>query len=1538
MRSNTFIKYIASLLIFVGSHLSYSQQVVTHSMTFSSGTQNMWGPSFSPFTINQTINLFEVSWNETFSTGNAGIVNILGANFGAAVNGHFNGTIGSNFYIQGFTTGDVSVDYPIDVVLDMPTDLTYDQGDTVQINTSYTVDTSSYSLVTNYPNVGEIGLDIYFQLGAELSAQLCAFGCFTFPVIPNFNTGMQTINVFKADNTGIGFFGVNGGPMLYNYAAQLTTSDIPGDPLGGYGLTATLSIPDVSTTDGLSGYDLSACGESSYLEMTLEIFKLLSNIPYPPPVTPIGPILANLSGSYGVPLGVGNYEAEFTWNFLSALFKMEVFNKQCFDFKPKIYGKYEFPIAVEYEVLDASGSSLANGTSSIVNIEIGHNIKYKFPCYFEDIDIVSTYSIDGQFSNHTYDSIAFSFEMSAFEFSLVFPSIQITPAIYVPEICISIPYPCPTWSSPWKWCSYTACTPAFTIPAVNSGALNFDIGPLWEYILPLGSIKYDWFNQTWALEGFSEFTFPSFRMSASPLSIVNSFIDVACYGGNDGSIDITTSAISPALPYTYTWTNGQTIQDISSLPAGPYDVSVIDANNCQLFTGATIQEPQQPLSISIVKTDKKCNGAANDGAIDALIQGGTAPYTYAWSNGATTEDVAGLNVGTYTLTVTDSKLCTENVPVTIEQPNVLGQVGAITNVNCKNDADGIIQVDVFGGTLPYSYAWAGPSSYSASTEDINGLSGGTYSLTTTDGNGYVNTQPYNVTEPATLISLSSTKVDVNCKNDSTGSIDLSVVGGTPGYFFKWSNGQGVVLPYQTEDLTNIPADSYTVTVTDSKGCTEQLTEIVSEPLNEITSTETRVDINCFGDATGSIDPGIAGGTSPYTYAWSNGVTSAINNAIPAGTYDLIVTDFNGCTKNYSYTLTEPNAPLVLTLTGTDVNCFGDATGSITSTVSGGTSNYNYLWNNGATTQNVSNLIAGTYDLTVFDSKGCVAIQNTTINQPLAPISITSTFTDVDCFGNNSGAIDATVVGGTMPYNYQWSNGGSVIQSDTTEDLSNILADTYTLLVTDNKGCVESLSTTVSQPLAPVSITGIVDDVNCFGMNDGGIDITVQGGTTGYTFLWSNGATTEDVTGLISGAYSVTVTDFNGCSETASFDVAQPIAPISIATNPKDVNCTGGNDGWITSQVSGGTSPYSYSWSNGETTNDIYNLSAGNYTLTITDDQGCIAFSGAVVGEPAQALVVNTTITDVSCFGGNDGVVALTISGGVEPYYFNWGNQNEILLNNPSEILDSLYQGDYFIRVRDKNGCINEQTITVNEPPLFESSVIVSDLLCNGDSTGAIDLIYTGGTPLYTTVWSNGATTEDISNLSAGTYDYIGTDNMGCTVKGEVVVDEPTIIQITEQLIPVTCIDQSDAAIYISPYGGSIPYTFVWSNGETSQDIEGLKPGMYDVTITDDHGCAYVFNFDLIQVEDECLGVPNTFTPNGDNYNDTWMIRNIDLYPNATVKVFNRWGNELYSTEGEYVPWDGTHNGNALPSEVYYYIIVLDNGQDNKYTGTITIIR
>lgn len=1496
----------------------------------------MWGPSWDPVSINMTVPLFDVSWNESF--GFSAITNILGYDFGFGMSGSFSGTIGSEFKLQNFTTGEVEVNYPIDITLEMNQDLSYDPGDNVTIETSYALEPGT-ELNTMYPNAGEATLDLYFQMGASLSATLCAFGCVTFPIIPSFDTGLQNINIFTINENEITFFTFPGLDPMYEYSVfPLSTTMIPGDPLAEIGLEGTLDLPHVYTTDGISGLDLYACGggedpDSAYIQLSLNIFDLLGHLPY------VGEVLANLDGEEEFDLGVTT--ATVAWTFFGAFLNLDFHNKQCFDFKPKVYGRFDFPVAVDFTAYDPLGVISSTGTSSIINVQIGGRIDYKYPCYFTELNIEPTYSIDGQFRNHTYDSVALYLDMSAISFSLVIPSVEITPEITIPEICVPIPYPCPSWSCPWCWCTYTACTPSFTIPAVTSPAINWDLtdiglpDPVWEYTLDLTNFQYDWYDNTWALEGFEEYTMPEFTMIASPQIIAATQTDVNCYGQSTGAINVSITATSYDLstPYSYSWTSGQTTEDISSLPAGAYELITYDSHGCELFTGATILQPSQALAIGVVSVDKTCNGGADNGSVDITVTGGTAPYSYSWTNGANSEDISGLAPGVYSVTVTDFKGCSTVASATISQPTVLGQVAAVTDVNCNGGTDGAIAVDVFGGTLPYSYSW----NSGQNSEDLSSIAAGMYTLTITDGKACTSVASYPVAQPLLPVSLTISGVNVSCKGGSDGAVNVTTSGGTVGYNYEWSSSLGVVLPYTSEDINNIAAGTYFVIATDANGCSAQASQLISEPLQGIASNPTLVHINCFGQSTGSITSGISGGTPTYNYNWSNGASTANLTNVPAGVYTLTVTDFNGCVGNFTYTLTQPAAGLNLTLNGVNVKCFGESTGSVTSTITGGTQPYTYLWSNGAVTSNISNVPAATYDLTVTDNVGCTVNASQIISQPLAPLALTSVITNVDCNGNNSGAVDLSVTGGTAPYTYQWSNSASIILNTFVQDISAQYADSYTALVTDANQCQASLLSTITESASPLAITGVVNDVNCFGVNDGAIDITVTGGTTNYSYSWSNGALTEDVSAIIAGNYTVTVTDFNGCTNSATFSVVQPTTALTATLIPHDVLCNGDATGSIESSVSGGTMPYTYSWSNGAITEDIISIAAGPYSLTVTDAQGCTAFTGTVVNQPA-ALILTPTVTDALCFGNSDGQIVISVSGGEQPYYFSWGNQNDILLNNASETLDSLPAEDYFIRVRDKNNCIIEQYITVGQPALQQASFTTTDVLCFGDSTGIIDVTFTGGTMPFTNVWSDGQTTEDATGLGAGTYIFMGTDAQGCQVGDTATIYQPDLIEISYEITPLSCVDQSDAAIIVSPYGGTPAYSFNWSNGQTTQNAEGLVAGTYNLIITDNNTCSQSFDFEILTNGIECLDVPNTITPNGDNYNDTWILENIELYSNAVVKIFNKWGNEIYSSTGAYTPWDGTDNGNPLPSEVYYYIIKLNNPEDNQYTGTITIVR
>ena len=1532
MSKNNRTKFVFVFLVLIHGMLN-AQQTVVQTVPFASGPQNMWGPSFNPVSINMDVTLFETSWNESF--GFSAITSILGSSFGFGMNGNFSGTIGSSFSLHDFTTGEVEVDYPIDVTLTMNNDLSYDPGDQVTIATDYAVQPGA-SLETMYPNAGEATLDLYFEFGAGLSTTICVFGCITFPIIPSFNTGLQNLNILTVNENNISFFSYNGGTPLYSYDIfPLSTTMINNDPLGEYGFEGILDLPHVYTQDGINGQNLYACGggedpDSAYLTLSLNIFDLIGglDIPY------VSAFFGNLDGdeSFG--------PASVHWSFFSAFLILEIHNKQCFDFKPKVYGRFDFPIPVDYTAYSPTGAVTGSGTSAIINVQLGGQIDYKYPCYYNELEITPTYSIDGLFRNHTYDSLAIHFDMSAISFSLTIPAIVIIPEITIPAICIPIPYPCPSWSCPWCWCWYNLCTPAFTIPQIGTPAINFDLtdiglsDPVWEYSLPIADIQYDWVDLTWTLEGFDEYTMDKFSMIASPQSISHTQTNVLCFGGNNGAVNVTINATNYdiATPFAYSWTNGQTVEDLSSLTAGNYELSVYDAHGCQLFTGVAITEPTQELAVTYNLTDKSCNGGVNNGSIDLSVTGGTGAYTYSWNTGATTEDLSSLNVGNYSVTVTDANGCSKALSFTINQPLLLGQTGAITPVNCFAGTTGAIAVDVFGGSLPFTYSW----NSGQTTEDLSAIASGNYTLTITDANLCVSSALYQVTQPAAPLTLTISGTDVSCKGGANGTVNLTTAGGTSPYTYQWSSSAGAILPFTTEDLNNVVAGIYYVNAIDAKGCTAQANQLINQP-QSIAANATLTNINCFGQATGAINPGISGGTPAYTYNWSNGSNAPIITNVPAGAYTLNLTDLNGCVASYNYTLTQPASALNLSLSAINVKCFGQNTGSISSVVSGGTLPYAYLWNNGASTPGLNNLSAGNYALNVTDALGCQISMTQTITQPLAALALASTTTPVACYGANTGAVNLSVTGGTLPYAYQWSNGSSLIINTLSQDIANQYADTYTVLVTDGNGCQSNIASVITQPAAALYATGIVNDVNCFGQADGGIDVTSTGGTQPYTYSWSNSSVNQDLTGIASGAYALVVTDANGCVHASNYSVAQPNTALSATLSATDVICNGDSTGVVFSNVSGGTAPYTYTWSNGGTTPNIHLVPAAAYTLNVVDAQGCTAFTGAVVNQP-PALVLTPTITDASCYGAANGQIVLAITGGEQPYYFSWGNQNEILLNVESETISNIPAANYYIQIKDKNNCTIEQYILVGQPAMQTATVVVSDVLCFSESNGSIDLTYSGGTLPYTTSWGSGQVTEDISNLPVGYYTFTGTDAQGCLVQDTVYVDEPELIRITSEVIALSCINQVDAAININAFGGTAPYAYLWSNGQTTQNVSALNAGFFSLVVTDNNSCSQAFNFEILVNDNECLDIPNTITPNGDNYNDTWVIENLDLYSNATVKIFNKWGNEIYTSGQAYTPWDGTFNGNPLPSEVYYYIIELNNSEENKYTGTLTIIR
>ena len=970
-----------------------------------------------------------------------------------------------------------------------------------------------------------------------------------------------------------------------------------------------------------------------------------------------------------------------------------------------------------------------------------------------------------------------------------------------------------------------------------------------------------------------------------PAAIGTSFtkVDVLCKGNASGSIDLTPSG--GTAPYTYTWSNGSTTQDVFSLTAGNYSVTVRDASNCSVVVNVTIDEPATVLDLTGVVSDVSCNAGSN-GAIDVTVTGGIAPYTYAWNTGATSEDVTNLSAGNYSVQITDGNGCVKSFGFTVNEPSPLVVNPTVSQISCNSADDGSISLAVSGGTAPYTYLWNDGNA----SQNRSGLSPGNYTVTTTDANGCQNVQNFNIIEPAVLTNNTS-KQDVLCFGQSTGVINITPSGGTTPYSFNWSNGA------TTEDLNAVAAGTYTVTITDANGCSIIENVTITEPSSALSFTDTFSQITCNGAADGAIALNVNGGVAPYTFNWSNGSSSQNLSGLTPGTYSVTITDANGCTLNSAYTITDPpvlstsgvitdvtcfgasdgmvdltvnggeapytfiwshggntedvtglppgsftvqvvdnrgcsvsetfvvSGPTQLTASHTkvDIDCFGNNNGSIDLTVAGGTAPYTYAWSNGANTEDISNLVANIYTVTITDANGCQLVQNIDVNQPAQALSILPTVTDISCFGANNGSVQLVTTGGTAPYTYTWSNGA------TTKDVFGLIVGNYNVTVVDANGCSVSGVYTINSPAA-IQSTSNVQNLSCNGAGDGAIDISVTGGTAPFTYAWSNGATTEDLSGIAAGNYQVLITDANSCTLSRSYTVSEPLALTESATLTH-VTCFGVADGSIEVNVGGGVAPYTYLWSNGAVTKDLFNISGGNYSLVITDANGCQVTGNYTLVEPSSALSVTGLVTDVTCFGSGNGVIDISVSGGTAPYTYAW-NQGAI-----TEDIAGLNPGGYQVTVTDANGCSVSETFTISGPNQLIINNTTTNLSCNGAGDGAIDLSVGGGSAPYTYTWSNGATTEDLSGLAAGSYQVLVVDTNGCSTSAVIAVQEPATLTLSHSNSDVTCFGGADGAIDLTISGGTFPYTFSWSNGATTEDLSGISGGSYSVTVTDVNGCS-----------------------------------------------------------------------------------------------------
>ncbi|GEP97840.1 T9SS type A sorting domain-containing protein [Chitinophaga cymbidii] len=980
--------------------------------------------------------------------------------------------------------------------------------------------------------------------------------------------------------------------------------------------------------------------------------------------------------------------------------------------------------------------------------------------------------------------------------------------------------------------------------------------------------------------------------------------NVACFGGNNGAIDL--SPAGGSSPYTYNWGGGVTTQDRTSLTAGAYSVTITDNNGCTGTVGAIVTQPAA-LSGTTVVTNVSCFGGSN-GAINLTPSGGTAPYTYNWGGGVTTQDRTGLAAGAYSVIITDANGCTNTVNATVTQPAAaLSGATVVTNVACFGGTGGAIDLTPSGGTAPYTYNWGG----GVTTQDRTALAAGDYSVIITDANGCTNTVNATVTQPAAALSGTTVATNVSCFGGSNGAIDLTPSGGTSPYTYNWGGG------VTTQDRTSLAAGTYSVIITDANGCTNTVNATVTQPAAAVSGTTVVTNVSCFGGSNGAIDLTPTGGTAPYTYGWTGGIPAQDRTALAAGTYSVTITDANSCVNIVHATVTQPAAAVSGTTVVTHVSCFGGTDGAINLTPSGGTSPYTYDWGGGVTTEDRTGLAAGDYTVIITDANGCTYSINATVTQPAAAVSGTTVVTNVSCFGGSNGAINLTPSGGTSPYTYDW--GGGI----TTEDRTGLAAGAYSVIITDANGCTNTINATVTQPAAAVSGTTVVTNVACFGGTNGAINLTPSGGTASYTYDWGGDITTQDRTGLAAGAYSVTITDANGCTNTIHATVTQPAAAVSGITVVTDVSCFGGNDGAIDLTPSGGTAPYTYNWGGGITTQDRTGLTAGDYSVTITDNNGCQAIRNITVSAPASPLnAVADDQVNVSCNGGSDGSATVAVSGGTPGYTYAWAPSG-----GTGATASGLATGSYTVTVTDANGCVATSTFNITEPPALGVTTSQTNLLCNGDNSGAATVTPFGGTAPYTYAWApSGGTVATATGLAAGSYSVTVTDANSCMLTQNFTITEPPALNATAGAqTNIACNGGATGSATVNVTGGTGTYTYVWNTlpVQTTATATGLAAGTYTVTVTDANGCTDTQDFTIIEPAalSAAAGAQTNVACNG------------GATGSATVAVTG--GTPGYTYAWNTIPVQTTATATALAAGTYTVTVTDANGCAVTQNFTIT---
>lgn len=806
------------------------------------------------------------------------------------------------------------------------------------------------------------------------------------------------------------------------------------------------------------------------------------------------------------------------------------------------------------------------------------------------------------------------------------------------------------------------------------------------------------------------------------------------------------------------------------------------------------------------------------------------------------------------------------------------------------------------------------------------------------------------------ISAPDAPTPVSCVGLADGTLTYNLTEGTAPYSFTLNDSELANSSDTMGILNNLLAGMLDIIVTDADNCIDTLSIEVASP-DSISIDATIADALCRDGNDGSIDLIISGGTGTLTPNWSTGATTSNIDGLIAGMYDVSILDENNCRLDTSFTIGQPDS-ILIDFSVTPINCAGESNGAITLSASGGIGVLSYSWSTGDDTPEVDNLEAGTYRVSVTDENGCLRTAAIEIESPTALVIDEIIPTNVDCNGSNSGSAIVKISGGTMPYEYLWSDDLGQIGDTATL----LVAGNYEVSVTDAGGCEVTEIVTITEPEA-LTLEFFATAVTCFDGMDGTSTAIVSGGVSPYSYQWNDldTQTTQIADSLAVGTYTLLVLDANNCTIEEEVEIGQPMNPITASFEQTFTSCFGESDGALEVSAEGGSGiNYTYLWSNGQAGSEATNLSTEIYTVTITDQNMCSQIFESPRVEEHPEFVININFDIPTCNGFEDGTAGATVrEGGTgDNYQFRWNTGDEGFL------LQGIQGGrTYELTVTDDQGCQGIESRPLPQPDPIIIALDSTDVICFGEDSGSASVAeVSGGNMGYNFVWNTGATTRTIDNLSTGAYSVTITDTLGCVGFASVNVTQPSALEASFEVIDNSCFDGFDGRITASIKGGIPTYQLLWSTDAKTSTIEGLTSGTYVLTVTDDNGCESITPVSVGQPEPIDIEIePGEITCAGGRDGDftvmalggtnpyTYSLDNKSFTSNATFLGLSAGDYDVYVQDGNgCVQVASTELFDPPPFEVFIFpqedFVEIEFGNEiqlfanaNNSTGTVEYV-